>query len=73
LIHDELPRQSSDRDIVSAARSFGATISTSGFCRMNVSTCATCLLLSCCASLITNFTSGIAANSFSISAFCAAR
>ena len=58
---------------VRAARSLGATISRSGFCRMKVSTCATCLLLSCCASEMTSFTSGCCANSFVISAFCAAR
>src|SRR5271157_2591578 len=58
---------------VSAARSLGATISRPGFWRMKVSTSATCLLLSCCASEITSFTSGYCANSFAIRAFCAAR
>ena len=58
---------------VSAARSLGATISRSGFWRMKVSTCATCLLLSCCASEITSLTSGCCANSLVMSAFCAAR
>src|SRR5215470_8613994 len=58
---------------VSAALSFGATMSRSGFCRMNVSTCATCLLLSCWASEMTSLTSGCCANSFVMSAFCAAR
>src|ERR1039458_8042294 len=51
----------------------GATISRSGFCRMKVSTCATCLLLSCCASPIASLTSGCAENSLARNAFCAAR
>ena len=58
---------------VSAARSFGATIRTDGFCRMKVSIWAICLLLSCCASETTSLMSGVPAKSFSISAFCVAR
>src|SRR5882762_3155161 len=40
---------------------------------MNASICATCLLLSCCASAIARSTSFCSENSFVISAFCAAR
>src|SRR5260370_33189280 len=58
---------------VSAALSLGATISRSGFWRIHVSTCATCLLLSCCASAITSFTSEYWANSLVMKAFCMAR
>src|SRR5947207_1400559 len=58
---------------VRAARSLGATMSRSGFWRIKVSTCATCLLLSCCPSLITSLTSGCPASSLVRKAFCAAR
>src|SRR5258707_6390410 len=40
---------------------------------MNVSTCATCLLLSCWASLITSFTAGCCRKRRAIKSFCAAR